>query len=96
MTRAIQRFLATGPEPIIMRLWADTAPFANWLDCRESEGRLTYLVMVDRRDEQEFLSAARAVAATVEEIHHGDDGETYRLRTGEPSTGWAPAPLETT
>lgn len=89
----VHRFLVTAELGPRMDLWAATGAYVNWLDGRANE-RLgdayeTWLVTVFAEHAEQFLTAARAVRVTVEEIEGGGDTEQYLLRVGEPGTGWA-------
>lgn len=87
---AVLRYLVTVAEDTRFYLWWSTALYTNWLDVRFLlDGRQTWLVMV-YEPVDEFLAVARAVGATVELVHGGDDTETYELIVGEPGTGWNP------
>jgi len=82
---SVHRYLVTAPEDQRIDMWRATGAFANWLDGREE----TFLVTCFDDNAQQFLDAARATKVTVQEIHGGDDTETYELLVGEPGTGWA-------
>lgn len=47
-----------------------------------------WLATVFDQQAEGFLTAARTVGVTVEEIEGGGDTESYRLLVGEPGTGW--------
>lgn len=84
----VHRYLITAPTDLKMGLWTATAMFTNWLEGRENGDRETWLTTVFDQDSRGFLTAARTVGVTVEEIEGGGDAETYRLVVGEPGTGW--------
>jgi hypothetical protein len=86
----VHAFLVTGDNETRRAMWQITATYANWLEGRgrpERPGE-TWQVMVFDEQAEHFLSAARRVGATVEEIDGAGDDERYVLRVGEPGTGW--------
>lgn len=92
MTTGVHRFLATATHGPRLALWQCTAVCANWLDARDNpRGGETWLVTVFTEHAQQFLDAATALGVTVEEIESSGDEEKYRLRVGEPGTGWQAA-----
>lgn len=95
MSDGVHRFLVTAPDDPRIDMWYATAAYANWLDGRDNErlgdGYETWLVTVFGEHEEHFVTAARAVGVTVEEIEGGGDTERYVLRVGEPGTGWTEA-----
>ncbi|MFI2502340.1 hypothetical protein [Streptomyces sp. NPDC018693] len=89
MRAGVHRFLVTADDSERMRMWRRTAVYANWLDGRDNpRGGQTWLVTVFAEHGEDFLNAARATGATVEEIEGGGDDEQYHLRVGEPGSGW--------
>ncbi len=84
----VHRYLITAPVDLKMDLWVATGMFANWLEGRQNGGRETWLATVFDQHSEGFLTAARNVGVTIEEIEGGGDTESYRLLVGEPGTGW--------
>lgn len=86
----VHRFLVTADVDPRLQVWAQTAPYANWIEGRENKrGGDTFLVTVFAAQGEDFLSAARDHSGvTVEEIEGAGDTETYVLRVGEEGTGW--------
>lgn len=83
-------YLVTAPMGLRMDTWAAAAMFTNWIEGRGPEDRQTWQVMCPGDYSHSFLTAARAIGVTVEEIEGAGDDERYVMLAGEPGSGWQP------
>ena len=88
MASGMHRFLVTAPMGLRIDMWAAMAAVTNWLEGRGPEERETWLVMCPGEYAEAFLTAARTIGVTVEEIEGAGDDERYVMLVGEPGSGW--------
>jgi hypothetical protein len=90
---AVHSYVVTATVDVKMSFWTATGTFANWLEARPlADGREAWLVTVFDRESESFLTAARTIGVTVEEIRGTGESESYDLLVGEPGSGWQGRP----
>jgi hypothetical protein len=91
LSNGVHRFLVTSELGPRMDMWVNVGHLSNWIEGRDTErlgeGHETWLVTVMAEHREQFLTVARTVGVTVEELQ-GIDPRPI-LRVGEPATGWA-------